>query len=188
VLSTMSTSQLSTATPQASTEPSRYRVLAADVNEADFAAVLHQHIEDAPSALVALYCRGAAEIVKALEGFSRRRGSTVYAWTLDRGLISLREDGIVVPGSRRLGEALRYVQQSVHFGIYLLPVAGQQLTPPTVAQLRQITRATDGVLKRVVLLNESGDLPASISEYCAHIQLQPRSSAKLRLRDGRWVR
>ena len=184
----MSISQSNAATPQTSGEVSRYRVLAADASEADFAQVLHQHIEDSPSALVALYCRGAAEIVKALEGFSRRSGTTVYAWTLDRGLISLREDGIVVPGSRRLGEALRYVQQSVHFGIYLLPVTGHQLTPPAVAQLRQITRATDGILKRVVLLNETGDLPSSISEYCAHVQLQPRSSAKLRLRDGRWVR
>ena len=182
----MSTTQ-STAASNA-TEVSRYRVLASDPMDAEFAQVLHQHIEDSPSILIALYCRGAAEVVKAFEGYSRRHGTTFYAWTMDRGLISLREDGIVVPGSRRLGEALRYVQQSVHFGIYLLPVAGQQLTPPTIAQLRQITRASDGVIKRVVLLNEGGDLPASILEYCAHIQLQPRSSARLRLRDGHWVR
>ena len=174
----MSTTQ-STAASNA-TEVSRYRVLASDPMDAEFAQVLHQHIEDSPSILIALYCRGAAEVVKAFEGYSRRHGTTFYAWTMDRG--------IVVPGSRRLGEALRYVQQSVHFGIYLLPVAGQQLTPPTIAQLRQITRASDGVIKRVVLLNEGGDLPASILEYCAHIQLQPRSSARLRLRDGHWVR
>jgi hypothetical protein len=180
---------LSPLTPSSATsEVTRYRVLAADVTESDFPHTLHQLIEGSSSALVAVYCRGAAEIIKCLEGFSRRSGSTVYAWTNDRGLISLREDGIVVPASRRLGEALRYVQQSVHFGIYLLPVSGQQLTPPVVAQLRQITRANDSVVKRVVLLNETGDLPSSISEYCTHVQLQPRSSAKLRLRDGRWVR
>ena len=124
----------------------------------------------------------------SLEGFARRRGTTIYAWTVDRGLISLREQGIVVPASRRLAEALRYVQQSAHFGIYLIPVAGAQLTPPIVAQLRQISRVSDGALKRIVLLNESGDLPTSILEYCAHLQMQPRSSAKLRMRDGRWVR
>ena len=171
-----------------SSESGRYRVYAADMTEAEFPETLHQYIENAPSTIVAIYCRGAAEIVKALEGFARRRGTTIYAWTVDRGLISLREQGIVVPASRRLGEALRYVQQSAHFGVYLIPVAGSQLTPPIVAQLRQIARVSDGALKRIVLLNETGDLPTSILEYCAHLQMQPRSSAKLRLRDGRWVR
>lgn len=170
------------------TESGHYRVYAADMTEAEFPETLHQYIENAPSTIVAIYCRGAAEIVKALEGFARRRGTTIYAWTVDRGLISLREQGIVVPASRRLAEALRYVQQSAHFGIYLIPVVGAQLTPPIVAQLRQIARVSDGALKRIVLLNESGDLPTSILEYCAHLQMQPRSSAKLRLRDGRWVR
>jgi hypothetical protein len=169
-------------------EVTRYRVYAADMTEADFPETLHQFIENSPSVLFAIYCRGAAEIVKALEGFARRGGSTIYAWTTDRGLISLREQGIVVPASRRLAEALRYVQQSAHFGIYLIPVAGSQLTPPIIAQLRQIARVNDGAFKRIVLLNEGGDLPASISEYCAHLQMQPRSTAKLRLRDGHWVR
>lgn len=171
-----------------SNQSGHYRVYAADMTEAEFPETLHQYIENAPSTIVAIYCRGAAEIVKALEGFARRRGTTIYAWTVDRGLISLREQGIVVPASRRLAEALRYVQQSAHFGIYLIPVAGAQLTPPIVAQLRQISRVSDGALKRIVLLNESGDLPTSILEYCAHLQMQPRSSAKLRMRDGRWVR
>ena len=170
------------------TQFGHYRVYAADMTEAEFPETLHQYIETAPSTIVAIYCQGAAEIVKALEGFARKRGSTIYAWTVDRGLISLREQGIVVPASRRLTEALRYVQQSAHFGIYLIPVAGAQLTPPIVAQLRQISRVSDGALKRIVLLNETGDLPTSILEYCAHLQMQPRSSAKLRLRDGRWIR
>ena len=170
------------------TKAGHYRVYAADMTEVEFPETLHQYIENAPSTIVAIYCQGAAEIVKALEGFTRRRGTTIYAWTVDRGLISLREQGMVVPASRRLADALRYVQQSAHFGIYLIPVAGSQLTPPIVAQLRQISRVSDGPLKRIVLLNETADLPNSILEYCAHLQMQPRSSAKLRLRDGRWIR
>ena len=170
------------------TKAGHYRVYAADMTEVEFPETLHQYIENAPSTIVAIYCQGAAEIVKALEGFTRRRGTTIYAWTVDRGLVSLREQGMVVPASRRLADALRYVQQSAHFGIYLIPIAGSQLTPPIVAQLRQISRVSDGPLKRIVLLNETADLPNSILEYCAHLQMQPRSSAKLRLRDGRWVR
>lgn len=170
------------------TKAGHYRVYAADMTEVEFPETLHQYIENAPSTIVAIYCQGAAEIVKALEGFTRRRGTTIYAWTVDRGLVSLREQGMVVPASRRLADALRYVQQSAHFGIYLIPIAGSQLTPPIVAQLRQISRVSDGPLKRIVLLNETADLPNSILEYCAHLQMQPRSSAKLRLRDGRWIR
>jgi hypothetical protein len=166
----------------------RYRVIAADSHEPEFAHLVHSAIEESPTTLVCLYSRAIPETVQALEHYSRRRGSTLYAWTLDRGLISLREVGMVVPASRRLGEALRYVQQSVHFGIYLVPVDGQALTPPIVAQMRQIARANDGVLKRVVLLTEQAEIPSSLIEYCSHIQMQPRASAHLRLRDGRWIR
>jgi hypothetical protein len=166
----------------------RYRVLAADATEVGFAALLYQHIDDAPSPLLALYCRSAAEICRAMEPLSRRAGYAIYQWTNDRGLISLREDGMVVPASRRVAEALRVIQQSTHFGVYLIPVAGDQLTPPVIAQLRQIVRSQEFAVKRIVLLSETADLPASLTEYCAHLQLQPRSQAKLRLRDGHWVR
>jgi hypothetical protein len=166
----------------------RYRVLAADSTEAGFAPQLYQYIEDSPSALTALYCRSGAEIGKAFEPLSRRAGYAIYLWTADRGLVSLREDGIVVPGSRRLAEAMRSIQQSVHFGVYLIPISADQLTPPLITQLRQIARSQDMAVKRIVLMSESGELPASLSEYCAHLQLQPRSQARLRLRDARWVR
>jgi hypothetical protein len=178
---------MSTNAPNVS-DHNRYRVLAADVGEAEFPSMLHRCIEESSSILVCVYCKGIPEIVKSLETFSRRQGSTLYAWTQDRGLISLREDGIVVPASRRLAEALRYVQQSVHFGIYLLPIDGQALTPPTVAQMRQIARANDGIVKRVVMLSESAEIPAALGDYCTHLQIQPRASAHLRLRDGRWIR
>ena len=169
-------------------EGERYNVLAADITEPDFPARLNQLLLDAPCALVALYCRNGAEIAKVLEGFSRRNGTSYYLWTLDRGLVSLRDDGLIVPASRRINEAIRGIQLSVHFAMYLIPAANLQFTPPLIAQLRQIARAQDGIVKRIVLMSESGDLPSSLSEYCAHVQLQPRSSAKLRLRDGRWIR
>jgi hypothetical protein len=175
-------------TPVAADGKDRYRILAADASDSDFASLLHQAIEASSSILVCVYCRGIPEIVKSVETYSRRQGSTFYSWTQDRGLISLREDGIVVPGSRRLAEVLRYVQQSVHFGIYLLPIDGQALTPPTVTQMRQIARANDGIVKRVVLLSESADIPTALDDYCTHIQIQPRASAHLRLRDGNWIR
>ena len=166
----------------------RFRVLAADPIEVDFANVLYQAIEESPNAIVALYSRSVTEVIKQFENCSRRGGRSIYRWAPDKGLISLREDAVTVPATRRIAEALRHIQQNQHFAVYLLPLMGQQLTPPNVAQLRQISRAVQTAMKRVVLLTEDGSLPATLSDYCAHLQLQPRSTAHLRMRDGRWTR
>lgn len=165
-----------------------FRVLAADFEEPQFAQLLYQQIDDADSRLVVIYTRSHAELSQRLEPFSRRSGLSIYSWTQDRGFISLRDNGVVVPGTRRLPDALRFIQQSGHFGVYLLPCTGPSFTPPLVAQLRQIARADDGIGRKIVLLSEDGDVPATLSSYCAHVQLEPRSRAPLRLRDGRWIR
>jgi hypothetical protein len=165
-----------------------FRILAADTNEEGFASALYQHIEEAESCVVALYTRSQAEITRQFELLSRRSGLSIYTWTMDRGYISLRENGIVVPGTRRIPDAIRYVQQSAHFGVYLTPSDAAMYAPPLIAQLRQMARTSDGVVRKIVLMSEDGEIPATLSSYCAHIQLEPRSRAPLRLRDGRWVR
>lgn len=165
-----------------------FRVLAADFDEPQFAQLLYQQIEAAESRLVVVYTRSHAELSQQLEPFSRRSGLSIYSWTQDRGFISLRDNGVVVPGTRRLPDALRFIQQSGHFGVYLLPCNGLSFTPPIVAQLRQVARADDGIGRKIVFLSEDGDIPATLSSYCSHVQLEPRSRAPLRLRDGRWIR
>jgi hypothetical protein len=166
----------------------RYHVLAADANEPDYAARLNQLLLESPSVLVALYTKNTPEILKALETYTRRNAQSIYSWTMDRGFVGLREDSFVVPATRRIPDAIRHVQASVHFGTYLISASAVQFTPPLIAQLRQMARAQDGITKRLVFISEDGNLPASLTEYCAHIQLQPRSAARLRLRDGRWIR
>jgi hypothetical protein len=168
--------------------PATFKVLAADFDEPQFAQLLYQQIEAAESRLVVVYTRSHAELSQQLEPFSRRSGLSIYSWTQDRGFISLRDNGVVVPGTRRLPDALRFIQQSGHFGVYLLPCNGLSFTPPIVAQLRQVARADDGIGRKIVFLSEDGDIPATLSGYCAHVQLEPRSRAPLRLRDGRWIR
>jgi hypothetical protein len=165
-----------------------FRILAADATEAAFAQLLYQQIDAAESRLVVVYTRSHAEVSKNFEPFARNTGYSIYSWTLDRGFISLRENGVVVPGTRRMPDALRFIQQSAHFGVYLVPCAGSIFTPPLVAQLRQVARIEDGVMRKIVLLSEDGDIPATLSSYCAHVQIEPRSRAPLRLRDGRWIR
>ena len=164
-----------------------FRVLAADFEEPQFAQLLYQQVDEAGSRLVVVYTRSHAEISQRLEPFSRRSGLSIYSWAQD-GFISLRDNGVVVPGTRHLPDALRFIQQSGHFGVYLFPCSGLLFTPPLVAQLRKIARSDDGVCRKIVLLSEDGEIPATLSSYCAHIQLEPRSRAPLRLRDGRWIR
>ena len=69
---------------------------------------------------------------------AQRRGHSI-AWDTESGLASLREHGITVAGSKRLSEALRFVLQSGHFGVY---ISGRQrrTDPQVLALMRQIAR------------------------------------------------
>lgn len=146
-------------------------------------------------ALVVIDTDRAAEVVAQFRQFAVRSGKSVYAWSAGAGIASLREGELAVPGSVRLVDALRYVQTSPQFGVYLFPdfvseLRGSPQRTQALALLRQFARGrgTRGGVRRIVLLGSGLSLDESIDPLVEHIADLPERGPALRLRDGRWVR
>lgn len=175
--------------PPPNASATRHKVFAADEHDPDLANRLVEETLSSELNVVALYTRTVPSILAQLRHFARRSAQSLYAWNPDEGLSSLREDDIVVPGSKRLVDALRHMLAAVHFGVYVIPNIAPHLTGPLTAQLRNFSRTRGtGAERRLLLLEEKIDLPAALGENCTHLLHQPRSAGRLRLRDGRWVR
>jgi hypothetical protein len=138
--------------------------------------------------LVALKTTDTALLVEQFRLVARRTGQAVYLWRHAEGLVSLRDAQMRVPGCLRLGDTLRYILQSLHFGVYLLDMPAGAPSATDGALLRQLSRTQTGHVRRVVLLGASPSLLATFENDVARVDAdwQARRAAP-RLRDGRWV-
>lgn len=145
-------------------------------------------ILSASGPLVALKTNDTALLVEQFRLVARRTGQAVYLWRHAEGLVSLRDAQMRVPGCLRLGDALRYISQSLHFGVYLLDMPGGVPSATDGALLRQLSRAQTGHVRRVVLVGASPSLLATFESDVVLVEADWHArSAAPRLRDGRWV-
>ncbi|WP_052394879.1 hypothetical protein [Oleiagrimonas soli] len=143
-------------------------------------------IVDAESALVVLRTDQPEVVVEQFRQITRRSGQSAYVWYRDDGLRSLREGDVRVPGCRRVSDTLRYVLQSMHFGIYLMIGVEGPLDRAEQTLLRQLERGRSDQVRRVVLLTDDEALIDSV-EGLATMMGGSVAGARPRLRDGRWV-
>lgn len=150
-------------------------------------AEIFERILAAPSGLVVLQSKDAEALIEQVRVLARHSGQAVYLWQPDTGLGSLREVHARVPDCERLGNALRYMQQSMHFGVYFLRGLELPLSAVDAALLRQLARAPKGHLRRVVLLDAPPALAAHLGDLAAQLSTEVGEPRNLRLRDGRWL-
>ena len=150
-------------------------------------AEIFERILTAPSGLVVLQSKDAEALIEQVRVLVRHSGQAVYLWQPDTGLGSLREAHARVPDCERLGNALRYMQQSMHFGVYFLRGLELPLSAVDAAMLRQLARAPKGHLRRVVLIDAPPALADHLGELAARLSTDEGKPRKLRLRDGRWL-
>lgn len=146
-----------------------------------------ERILAAPAGVVAVRSEDGEALLEQFRGIARHSGQAVYLWRPGQGLSSLRDAYARVPDAQRLGQALRYMQQSMHFGVYLLQELELPLAATDLTLLRQLARATTGHLRRVVLLNAPKALVEQLGDLIANIDSEPERRQRLRLRDGRWL-
>mgnify|MGYP001602851919 CR=1 FL=1 len=146
-----------------------------------------ERILAAPAGVVAVRSEDGEALLEQFRGIARHSGQAVYLWRPGQGLSSLRDAYARVPDAQRLGQALRYMQQSMHFGVYLLQELELPLAATDLTLLRQLARATTGHLRRVVLLNAPKALVEQLGDLIASIESEPERRQRLRLRDGRWL-
>ena len=148
---------------------------------------IFERILAAPGGLIVLEGEDVAGLVDDFSAIARHTGQAVYLWQPDSGLASLRDAHARVPGCQRLGNALRYMQQSMHFGVYLLTDLELPLSAMDGTLLRQLARAPGGHVRRVVLLDAPAALVEHLGEAAVRISARVEHPQRPRLRDGRWV-
>ncbi|MFC5435209.1 hypothetical protein ACFPME_01430 [Rhodanobacter umsongensis] len=141
----------------------------------------------APSGLVVLDSKDVHTLIGQFRVLARHSGQAVYLWQPDTGLGSLRDAHVRVPDCQRLGNALRYMQQSMHFGVYFLLGLELPLSAMDATLLRQLARAPKDYLRRVVLIDAPPALTEHLGELATHLGSEDSQPRRLRLRDGRWL-
>lgn len=148
---------------------------------------IYERILTAPGGLIVLEHVDSQALVEQFRAVARHNGQSVYLWRPDSGMENLREAHAHIPGSQRLGNALRYIQQSIHFGIYLLSRFPLPLVPAESSLLRQLARTPAGHVRRVVLLDAVPALVASVDDVAVRMRSTAKAAQHPRLRDGRWL-
>ena len=154
--------------------------------DAAITSALLDRIIGAERSLILLRCAEPEVLREQLRLHSIRTGQSLYAWQEDAGLRSVREGQLPVPGSRRFIDALRYVAQSVHFGIYFFSGYPQPFDAKMIPLLRQVAKLGGDRVRRIVLMDPATTLPPMVE--CCELGWNDGANARPRLRDGRWVR
>ena len=148
---------------------------------------LLDRIVRSPQHLIALETSSVGETVAQMRVLAMRGGTSIYAWDPEGGLASLRESGMHVPGSKRMSDALRYVLQSMHFGVYLFVDFEEHLKPADVLLLRRISRTPTSNERKLAFVGTGVELPEELDGLYERVAVESEMHRQLRLRDGRWV-
>lgn len=149
------------------------------------ASALLERIIATGGSLIVLRGGEAATLEQQLRQHARHSGQALYLWRDGTGLLSLRDGELPVPGCRRFADALRYVAQSAHFGVYFFAGCPQPLDAGLAPLLRQLARLPGERIRRVVLMDPRA-LPPGLDTV--ELAWTAGVSARPRLRDGRWLR
>lgn len=141
----------------------------------------------APSGLVVLDSKDVHASIDQFRALARHTGQAIYLWQPDTGMISLRDAHVRVPDCQRFGNALRYMKQSMHFGVYFLFGLELPLSAMDATLLRQLARAPKEHLRRVVLIDAPASLIEHLGELATRLSCEDSQPRRLRLRDGRWL-
>ena len=154
---------------------------------------LFEQIVGDEKSVIAIDTPRADEILAQFRQFAVRSGNAIYAWNETEGILSLRGGDLAVPGSTRIADALRYVNASIHFGVYLFVGIGNILRfsptrPQAMAALRQIARGrVGGNARKLVLIDTHVALSDGFDDQMSRYVDAPVAQRRIKLRDGRWV-
>ncbi len=123
-----------------------------------------------------------------LRQLAMRGGQAVYVWEPELGIAPMRDASARVTSTERLGDALRYIQRSRHFGIYVLVGAERELRAEHTGLLQSISEGDSPAARKLAFLGSSFNLPADLIESVDYIRCNGATTARLRLRDGKWLR
>jgi hypothetical protein len=158
-----------------------------ETNELLVTPRLFEQILKSESNLLALQANNIGEALAQFRQLAMRNGQSVYSWDPENGIAALRESELRVPGSKRLGDAFRFILQSVQYAIYLFVDYDEQLKPPNTILLRRFARIRTGNQRKIVFVSNDARLPEEIEALVEPLNSVNEVMVRPRLRDGRWV-
>ncbi|MDJ0654263.1 MAG: hypothetical protein QNJ40_08925 [Xanthomonadales bacterium] len=150
-------------------------------------ADLYEELLERKEHVIALHTLDVDAALVQFRVVSRRSGKSIYHWDENHGFVSMKAGDITVPGSRKLADALHYVLQSMHYGIYVMTGFERQLRHGCVQSLKEIAHAQDGHERKVILLAADIMLPGLLADSVYHVVEDQTLVVRPRLRDGRWI-
>ena len=150
-------------------------------------STFYDRLLERESPVIALDCEDPESALIQFRLTSRRSGRSIYHWTEGGGLQSLKASDIAVPGTRPLVEALRYVVQTMHYGIYVMSGFERQMSSTPMNYLIQLATEPQSDERKVILIGTGLRLPRPLLRVADLISESERQALTLRLRDGRWL-
>ncbi|MEO6075510.1 MAG: hypothetical protein ABIP56_01765 [Dokdonella sp.] len=123
-----------------------------------------------------------------LRQLAMRGGQAVYVWEPQLGIAPMRDVTARIAGTERLGDALRYIHRSRHFGIYVFMRAERELRAEHTGLLQAISDGDNPAARKLAFLGSSFNMPADLVDSVEYLRCNGSSTARLRLRDGKWLR
>ena len=148
---------------------------------------LFEQIVAAEGNLVGLETPNVDDTLAQFRQLAIRSGQSIYLWEPEFGISALRESELRVPGSKRLPDALRFILQSVQFGVYLMRDFEAHVRPPNTALLQRIARIRTENTRKLVFLSPKLAFPQGLDGLVERVNQATGNAMRPRLRDGRWV-
>lgn len=123
--------------------------------------------------------------LRRFQSVARHSGKAIYLWYPDQGLRSLKVNDMGVPRSMRMVDALRYIANSRHYGVYAFVYFEAQINLACTEIMREISKSRARYDRKIVLIGQEFALPRNLLGLARQLIHEPEQ--RLRLRDGRWV-
>jgi hypothetical protein len=137
--------------------------------------------------LLALHTPEQEAVVREFGRVARFDGQAIYKFEPTVGLRSLKDSDFVVPSTKRLNEAIRFIQQSMHYGVYVFTDYDDLLKQGFLVLIRQLVRSRHGSGKKLVLVGSNLRIPTVLADITSQFTHRQVIATRPRLRDGKWV-
>lgn len=149
---------------------------------------LFEAILSAQKSLVSFSTPDAPLAFAQLRQLAMRGGQAVYAWEPGEGIVAMRDGSTRISSTKRFGDALRHVQRSRHFGVYVFVGVTDKLAADDIERLQSIAENDGSASRKVVFLGSSFKVPTELLDSMEFIRCNDSARTNLRLRDGVWKR
>jgi len=109
-----------------------------------------------------------ASLIKAFSEIAADSGRAMYLWTPEKGLARMGIEHIPIPHSTDLGQAVRHINSTVHYGIYIVHRPGQRLQNDerTIASIRRYAVTSHRSRHLIIFVDETLRLADELRPLC----------------------